>query len=68
VKIRKNESHQKERKKERGAHSNENKKLSGKNLTFNIKETLKVILSKCIKKKKKELYNKVCSGIHKKKC
>lgn len=49
----KNESNQKVRKKERGAHSNENEKLSGKNLTFDIKETLKVILSKSIMKKKK---------------
>jgi hypothetical protein len=31
--IRKDESHQKARKKERGAHSNENEKLCGKNLT-----------------------------------
>jgi hypothetical protein len=33
VKIRKNESHEKVRKKGRGAHSNENEKLSGKNFT-----------------------------------
>jgi hypothetical protein len=33
VKIRKNESHEKVRKKERKAHSNENENLSGKNLS-----------------------------------